>query len=65
MILGALIPTSLRMRAHTDGLPVLDALALGRFETAILFGFLVSILDTIVGVWIGGKNSDPRNLKRQ
>ena len=56
---GALIPTSLRVKAHTEGLPVLDALAIGRFETAVLFGFLVSILDTIVGVWIGGRNSDP------
>jgi hypothetical protein len=64
LIFGALIPTSLRINAHTEGLPVLDALALGRFETAILFGFLLSILDTIVGVWIGGKNSEPRNLER-
>jgi len=64
MIVGALIPTSLRMSAHTEGLPVLDALAIGRFETAILFGFLLSILDTIVGVWIGGKNFIPRNLEK-
>jgi hypothetical protein len=64
MILGALIPTSLRMSAHTEDLPVLDAFALGRFETAVLLGFLLSILDTIVGVWIGGRNSAPRNLKR-
>ena len=64
MILGALIPTSLRMRAHTEGLPVLDALAEGRFATTILAGFLLSILATIVGVWIGGKNLAPRNLKK-
>jgi hypothetical protein len=63
MVLGALIPTSLRMRAHTEGLPVLDALTEGRFATAILSGFLLSILATIVGVWIGGKNYIPRNLK--
>ncbi|SRR6266496_1758747 len=63
LIFGALIPDTLRVMAHTEDLPVLDALALGRFETAVLFGFLVSILDTIVGVWIGGRNSDPRNLK--
>ena len=65
LILGALIPTSLRMRAHTEGLPVLDALMMGRFETAILLGFLLSILATIVGVWIGGKNFVPRNLKEK
>lgn len=65
MIIGALIPTSLRMSANTEGLPVLDALMMGRFETAILAGFLLSILDTIVGVWISGKNQVPRNLKER
>lgn len=56
MLLGALIPTSLRMSAHTEGLPLLDALTMGSFETAVLASFLLSILATIVGVWIGGKN---------
>ena len=56
MLLGALIPDSLRMRAQTEGLPVLDALMMGRFETAVLASFTLSILATIVGVWIGGKN---------
>jgi hypothetical protein len=60
-VLGALIPASLRLRAHTEGLPVLDALAMGRFETAILTSFALSVLAAIVGVWIGGKNSDQRN----
>ncbi len=55
LIVGALVPTSWRMSAHTEGLPVLDALMLGRFETAILISFLLSILATVVGVWIGGK----------
>ena len=65
MILGALIPPSLRMRAQTEGLPVLDALVSSRFETAMLLGFLLSILATIVGTWIGGKNLVPRNLKER
>jgi hypothetical protein len=65
MILGALIPTSWRMSAHTEGLPVLDALVLGRFETAMLLSFLLSILATIVGIWVGGKNFVPRNLKER
>lgn len=65
MILGALIPTSLRMSAGTEGLPILDALVLGRFDTAILFSFTFSVLDTIVGVWISGKNQIPRNLKER
>ena len=63
LLIGALVPTSLRLQAHTEGLPVLDALATGRFETAILFGFGLSILATIVGVWVGGKNYVPRNLR--
>lgn len=65
MILGALIPTSWRIGAHTQGMPVLDALAMGRFETAMLIGFLLSVLATIVGVWISGKNFVPRNLKER
>jgi hypothetical protein len=65
MILGALIPTSLRMSAHTENVPVLDALTMGRFETAILTSFLLSILATMVGAWIGGKNLVPRNLKER
>lgn len=63
VLVGALVPPSLRMRAHTENLPVLDALMMGRFETAVLAGFLLSILATIVGVWIGGKNYIPRNKR--
>lgn len=65
MILGVLVPTSFRMSAHTEGMPILDSLIMGRFETAIMLGFTLSILDTIVGVWIGGKNQVPRNLKER
>ena len=65
MLIGALLPTSLRMSIHTEGLPMLDALMKGRFETATLIGFLLSILDTIVGTWIGGNNLVPRNLKER
>ncbi len=64
MFLGALIPPSLRMRAHTEGLPVLDALMLGRFETAILISFLLSILATIVGAWVAEKNLVARDLNK-
>jgi hypothetical protein len=65
MIVGALIPTSLRMNAGTGELPILDALVMGRFETAVLFSFTCSILDTIVAVWVSGKNQIPRNLKER
>ena len=62
MMIGALIPASVRMSANTEGMPVLDALVMGRFETAVLFSFLLSILATMVGAWVGGKNLVPRNL---
>jgi hypothetical protein len=65
LLVGVLIPASLRMRANTEGLPVLDALMMGRFQTAILIGFSLSILGTIVGTWVGGKNLIPRNLKER
>ena len=65
MILGALIPPSLRLSAHTEGVPVLDALSMGRFETAILISFLLSILGTMVGAWVGGKNLIERDLKNK
>ena len=64
LIIGLLIPTSLRTSANTAGMPVLDALVMGRFETAILTSFLLSILGTIVGAWTGGKNLVPRNLEQ-
>jgi hypothetical protein len=65
LLIGALIPTPWRIHAHTEGLPVLDALAMGRFETAVMIGFFLSILATIVGVWIGGRNFVPRNLREE
>lgn len=65
MIVGMLIPTSLRTSANTQGVPVLDALMIGRFETAMLVSFLLSILGTMVGTWVGGKNLIPRNLKER
>jgi hypothetical protein len=63
LIFGALVPPSLRLRAHTEGVPVLDALMMGRFETAILTSFLLSILATIVGAWVGGQNLVAKNSK--
>lgn len=65
MLVGMLIPPAWRMSAQTAGLPLLDALMLGRFETAMLISFPLSILGTVVGVWVGGKNMIPRNLKEK
>lgn len=65
VMLGALVPPPLRMMAQTEGLPVLDALMMGRFETAMLSGFLLSILATIVGAWVGQENLVPRELENR
>jgi hypothetical protein len=65
MSVGTLIPTSWLMSAHTEGLPMLDAFTMGHFETAMLIGFLLSTLGTIVGVWIGGKNEVPISSKER
>ncbi len=59
-IFGAMIPDSVRMSANTQHTPVLDALTQGRFETAVLICFLLSVLGTAVGAWIGGRNLVPR-----
>jgi hypothetical protein len=59
MIVGALIPPSLGMNASAEGLSVFEVLMPGRFGTAMFMSFLLSILATIVGVWIGGKNFVP------
>ena len=51
--------------ATIKGLPVLDALMMGRFETAILISFLLSIVATIVGAWVAEKNLVARDLKNK
>jgi hypothetical protein len=64
IVIGILIPTSLRMSANTQGMPVLDALTLSRFETAVFFCFFLSILGTAVGAWVSGRNFIPRKLEK-
>jgi len=65
ILLGALTPESVRMSARAEGVLVLDALMLGRFETAMFIGFLLSVLGATVGTWVAGKNLIPRNLKER
>lgn len=65
MIVGALLPTSLRMSSSTESPQVLDVLMMSRFETVMFVSFLLSILGTMVGAWVGGKNLIPRNLKER
>ena len=62
-VVGAAIPKSVLMSAGTEGMPVLDAFILGRFETIVLFAFLLCVLGTMVGAWVSGRNLLPRNSK--
>jgi hypothetical protein len=61
-ILGASIPDAWRMGVNTQHTPVLDALTQGRFETAVLICFALSILGTAVGAWVSGRNFIPRKV---
>ena len=63
IVVGILIPTSLRMSANTQGLPVLDALTLSRFETVVFFCFFLSVLGTGIGAWISGHNLAQKKQK--
>ena len=63
-VIGILIPTSLRMSANTQGMPVLDALTLSRFEVAVFFSFFLSVLGTAVGAFVSGRNFIPRKLEK-
>jgi len=63
IILGALLPASLRMSVPTEGLPIFDVLMPGPFGLAMFMGFLLSILATVVGVWVGGKNLVPQKME--
>jgi hypothetical protein len=44
-------------------MPVLDALVIGRFETIVLFAFLLCVLGTMIGAWVSGQNLYPKNTK--
>lgn len=62
-VLGIFIPDSFRASVATLHILVLDVLTQGRFETAALLSFQISILATMVGAWVGGRNLQPRNLE--
>ena len=61
---GLIIPDSLRLSANTLQTPVLNALISSRFETVVLFSFLICILGMTVGVWVSGKNFIPERILR-
>jgi hypothetical protein len=60
-VVGLFIPDSLRMSVNTYNMPILDAIVAGRFEFVVLFSFMLSIVATIIGAWVAGKNFIPRN----
>lgn len=62
-ILGIFIPASFRESVAAFDILLLKVLTQGWFETAVLLSFLVSILCTIVGAWVSGRNFIPRNQK--
>lgn len=63
-VLGIFIPNSFRASVAVLHILVLDVLTQGRFETTVLLSFQVSILGTMVGAWVGGRNLKPRDLNK-
>ncbi len=62
-IAGIFIPASFRASVAAFDILLLKVLTQGWFETAVLLSFLVSILCTIVGAWVSGRNFIPRDKK--
>ncbi|MBK8783176.1 MAG: hypothetical protein IPO22_15540 [Anaerolineales bacterium] len=63
-VLGIFIPASFRANVAALDILILKVLTQGWFETAVLLSFLVAILGTIVGAWVGGRNLKGRNYKQ-
>ena len=59
-VLGTFIPDAFRLAPMLQRTPVLETLASSRFETIAFFAFLLCLLGTAVGVWVGGKNYRPQ-----
>jgi hypothetical protein len=62
--LGLFIPDSFRAGVSAFHVLVLDVLTRGRFETAVLLSFLLSLTATMVGAWISGRNLTPRDFDK-
>src|SRR5690606_1620131 len=63
LLVGIFIPESFRTSVLALDILILNVIMQGRFEMAVLVGFLLSILGTAVGAWVGGRNLKPRDLK--
>jgi hypothetical protein len=63
LLLGIFMPESFRLQALALDVLIVNVIMQGRFEAAILVSFLLSVLATAVGAWVGGRNLKPRALK--
>jgi len=63
-VLGIFIPDAFRVGVASYHILVLDVLTQGRFETAVLLSFLLSLIATMVGAWVSGQNLQPRDLSK-
>jgi hypothetical protein len=63
LVVGIFLPESFRLLVLEMDALILNVVFSGRFEAAILFSFLNSVLATAVGAWVGGRNLKPRVLK--
>jgi hypothetical protein len=62
--LGIFIPDSFRAGVAAFHVLVLVVLTQGKFETAVLLSFLLSLTATMVGAWISGRNLQPRDFSK-
>lgn len=63
LLFGIFLPESFRQSVLTLDVLILNVIFSGRFEAAILFSFLFSVLATAIGAWIGGRNLKLRDLE--
>ncbi|MFM8370353.1 MAG: hypothetical protein ACKOBD_16510, partial [Chloroflexota bacterium] len=63
LVFGIFLPESFRQGVLALDVLILNVIFSGRFEAAILFSFLFSVLATAIGAWIGGRNLKPRDIE--
>jgi hypothetical protein len=61
-VLGIFIPETFRASVLALDILILNVIMQGRFEMVVLLMFLLSIIGTAVGAWVGGRNLKSRNL---
>ncbi|MDP1546751.1 MAG: hypothetical protein Q8L87_12070 [Anaerolineales bacterium] len=61
-VLGIFIPEAFRASVLALDILILNVIMQGRFEMVALLMFLLSIIGTAVGAWVGGRILKSRNL---